>query len=65
MMVKGFIGTRFNHFLAWNRDDAIAFSASVEPDCKIFRLNHLTRRWWGGRYRHRRYVPHPVIGPEV
>ncbi len=65
MMAKGFLGTRFNHFLAWNHDDAIVFAASVEPDCKIFRLNHLTRRWWGGRYRHRRYVPHPVIGPEV
>ena len=66
MMVKSFLGSRFNHFLAWNHDDAILFAASVEPDCKILRLSHLTRRWWwGSRYKTRRYNAHPVIGPEI
>ena len=47
-------------------NDAILFAAAVEPDCKILRLSHLTRRWWwGGRYKTRRYNAHPVIGPEI
>ncbi len=51
-------GARHYHYLAWNNDDAIRFSASVEPDCRIARLILVKRRWF------RRYPDRlPVIGP--
>ena len=51
-------GTRYYHYLAWNHDDAIRFSASIEPACRIARLVHVRRRWF------RRYPDrNPVVGP--
>ena len=64
-MAKALVGGRFNHFLAWNHDDAIRFALSVEPDCRIYRLNHLTSRWFRGRYQRRYYQAYRVIGPEA
>ena len=51
-------GARYYHYLAWNNDDAIRFSESVEPECTIARLILVKRRWL------RRYPDRlPVIGP--
>ena len=53
-----FEGARYYHYLAWNNDDAIRFSGSIEPKCKIARLILVKRRWL------RRYPDRlPVIGP--
>ena len=55
-----------NH-LVFLRQNAgrILLDPAVNDCCKILRLSHLTRRWWGGRSKTRRYISHPVIGPEV
>ena len=51
-------GARHYHYLAWNNEDAIHFSASIEPNCRITRLILIKRRWF------RRYPDRlPIIGP--